>query len=215
LVSSGGEALPRISWVVFFSPNALIQNREAQADATVRAREAVAYVRSRNFEREAVVDERALMLDALRHGMGETTYAQIRAEFESRQDRGGFVSIKGEKYDSGRKFTTPETIANERANVTHVMRGQQFVEPIMEEAQAAAQASRKSFLNPAQRLAIQEVLTSPDRIHGLQGLAGTGKTTVLSRIREGAESAGYSVVGFAPTSRAAVQLREAGIDAMR
>jgi hypothetical protein len=32
------------------------------------------------------------MRDALRHGMGETTYAHIRAEFGSRQERGDFVS---------------------------------------------------------------------------------------------------------------------------
>jgi ATP-dependent exoDNAse (exonuclease V) alpha subunit len=50
-------------------------------------------------------------------------------------------------------------------------------------------------------------------VHGLQGLAGTGKTTVISSIRDGAEQSGYAVEGFAPTSRAAAQLREAGINA--
>lgn len=40
-----------------------------------------------------------------------------------------------------------------------------------------------------------------------------GKSTALSAIREGAESAGYAVEGFAPTSRAAQQLRDAGISA--
>jgi ATP-dependent exoDNAse (exonuclease V) alpha subunit len=190
-----------------------VQNRESQAEEAMKAREAVAYARSSNFEREAVVDERAIMRDALRHGMGETTYAHIRAEFGSRQERGDFLRIESLKHATGRSFSTPETIANERANIAHVMRGQQTQEPMMSEEHAAAQASRKSFLNSAQRTVIQEVLTSPDRIHGLQGLAGTGKTTVLSSIREGAEQSGYAVEGFAPTSRAAVQLREAGISA--
>jgi len=54
---------------------------------------------------------------------------------------------------------------------------------------------------------------SPDRVHGLQGKAGTGKTTVMETIREGAQQNGYVVQGFAPTSRAAAQLREAGISA--
>jgi ATP-dependent exoDNAse (exonuclease V) alpha subunit len=79
--------------------------------------------------------------------------------------------------------------------------------------QAASQSGTQTFLNPSQRAVIQDVLTSPDRIHGLQGLAGTGKTTVLASIREGAEKSGYAVEGFAPTSRAAAQLREAGISA--
>ncbi len=117
----------------------------------------------------------------MRHGMGETTYAHIRAEFGSRQERGDFLRLESPKHATGRSFSTPESISNERANIAHVMRGQQTQDPMMSEELAAAQGSRKSFLNSAQRTVIQEVLTSPDRIHGLQGLAGTGKTTVLSR----------------------------------
>ena len=49
---------------------------------------------------------------------------------------------------------------------------------------------------------------------GAQTLMGTFKTTTLQTIREGAEASGYVVEGFAPTSKAAGQLREAGIDAM-
>ncbi len=60
---------------------------------------------------------------------------------------------------------------------------------------------------------IREVLTSSDRIHGLQGLAGTGKTRTLEAIREGAEKSRFTVEGFAPSSKAAGQLREAGISA--
>jgi ATP-dependent exoDNAse (exonuclease V) alpha subunit len=57
------------------------------------------------------------------------------------------------------------------------------------------------------------VLSSPDRIQGIQGFAGSGKTTTLTAIRSAAESRGYQVEGFAPTSRAARQLNEAGIEA--
>jgi ATP-dependent exoDNAse (exonuclease V) alpha subunit len=73
--------------------------------------------------------------------------------------------------------------------------------------------ARRDFLNEAQQRVIEETLNSTDRVHGLQGRAGTGKTTVVQSIREGAEKSGYTVEGFAPTSRAAAQLREAGIDA--
>ena len=94
-----------------------------------------------------------------------------------------------------------------------MQRGQNTVEPILPKEQAAAHADTRDFLNPAQRRAIEEVLTTRDRVHGLQGLAGTGKTTALEAIREGAERNGYAVEGFAPTSRAAAQLRHAGISA--
>jgi ATP-dependent exoDNAse (exonuclease V) alpha subunit len=44
-------------------------------------------------------------------------------------------------------------------------------------------------------------------------MTGSGKTTTLSVIRSAAESQGYQVKGFAPTSRAARQLDEAGVPA--
>jgi conjugative relaxase-like TrwC/TraI family protein len=190
------------------------QRLESRPNEALKARDAVAYARVSNFEREAVVDERALMRDALRRGMGETTFERIRAEFDSRKERGDFRQVVGGKHATGRSYSTPETIASERANVAHVMRGQGALEPMMGREQAAAQAAIRPFLNPSQRTVIQDVLVSPDRIHGLQGLAGTGKTTVLASIREGAEKSGYAVEGFAPTSRAAAQLREAGISAV-
>jgi ATP-dependent exoDNAse (exonuclease V) alpha subunit len=46
----------------------------------------------------------------------------------------------------------------------------------------------------------------------LDGIAGGGKTTTLAVVREGAEAGGYTVEGFAPTSRAAQKLGEAGIE---
>jgi ATP-dependent exoDNAse (exonuclease V) alpha subunit len=71
----------------------------------------------------------------------------------------------------------------------------------------------RPHFNGAQKRVVEEVLTSRDRVQGLQGRAGSGKTSVLESIRQGAEQTGYAVEGFAPTSRAAKQLREAGIKA--
>jgi ATP-dependent exoDNAse (exonuclease V) alpha subunit len=45
----------------------------------------------------------------------------------------------------------------------------------------------------------------------LEGVAGAGKTTALVAVRERAEWEGYRVEGFAPTSRAAQKLADAGI----
>jgi RecG-like helicase len=84
-----------------------------------------------------------------------------------------------------------------------MQRGQNTVAPIMSEQRAASHAAAIEFLNPAQRRVIEEILTSRDQIHGLQGLAGAGKTTALAVIREAAQRNGYTVAGFAPTARAA------------
>jgi conjugative relaxase-like TrwC/TraI family protein len=196
---------------------AAARNRALQQDKEPEqknlAKEAVTFARDSIFEREAVADERAILRDALRRGMGETSYRDIRQEFDGRRNAGEFRSVQGMKHDSGRSFTTPETIAAERANIRYVLEGRNSNEPIMSRELAREQAATRSFLNGSQRRVVEEVLTSSDRIHGLQGLAGSGKTTTLQTIREGAEASGYIVEGFAPTSKAAGQLREAGIEA--
>ncbi len=179
----------------------------------VRAQEAITFARDHLFEREAVADERAIMTAALRRGMGEATFSEVRAEFSARREQGQFQTVAQRTYDSAQRYTTPETLAAERANIQQVREGRHAHAPMMTEREAFAQTDTRSFLNDAQRRVVHEVLTSTDRVHGLQGLAGTGKTLTLETIREGAEAKGYRVEGFAPTSRAAAQLREAGIDA--
>ena len=83
----------------------------------------------------------------------------------------------------------------------------------MSSREAVATTNKHSHLNTAQTTAIEHVLTSRDRVQGIQGVAGAGKTTALDVIRVAAEGKGYTVEGFAPTSRAAKQLGDAGISA--
>jgi ATP-dependent exoDNAse (exonuclease V) alpha subunit len=66
-------------------------------------------------------------------------------------------------------------------------------------------------LSAGQRDAVEQILANRDRVQALEGIAGAGKTTALAAVRDAAEREGYRVEGFAPTSRAAHQLREAGI----
>jgi conjugative relaxase-like TrwC/TraI family protein len=174
---------------------------------------ALTFARDRNFEREAVIDERALLVDAMRRGMGETTYPEVRASFEARIASGEFRPVAGAKHSTGRRFTTAETIRAERDIVQKVLDGQRGAPQLMPVQQAIPLTETRPHLNRAQRNAVEQVLTSWDRVQGLQGVAGAGKTTTLESIRHGAEQNGYAVEGFAPTSRAARQLRDAGIAA--
>jgi ATP-dependent exoDNAse (exonuclease V) alpha subunit len=66
-------------------------------------------------------------------------------------------------------------------------------------------------LSKSQLAAVDEIFLSREKIVGLDGVAGAGKTTTLAVIREGVEAQGYQVAGFAPTSRAAQKLSEAGM----
>ena len=69
---------------------------------------------------------------------------------------------------------------------------------------------RHPELSGAQPSAAENLFLSREKIVGMDGIAGAGKTTVLSVIREGAIADGYRVEGFAPMSRAAQKLSEAG-----
>ncbi|MGO4212190.1 MobF family relaxase [Terriglobus sp. 2YAB30_2] len=190
------------------------QAQEAPAkERQQQVREAVTFARDKGFEREAVVDERELYVDALRRGMGEMTYPEVRASFEARIASGEFKQITDDGSKAGRRFTTAATIHAETEIVQKVRDGQGRAPQIMGIESAVPLVDSRPHFNSAQKRVVEEVLTSYDRVQGLQGRAGSGKTSVLATIREGAENNGYAVEGFAPTSRAAKQLRDAGIQA--
>lgn len=177
-----------------------------------RVRESITFSRDKNFEREAVVDERAVVRDALRRGMGYVTYPQVRANLNARVASGEFQTVERPGNMPGRKLTTARTIEAEREIIDRVREGQRQVQPVANRPEAY-QIAQDPHLNQAQKNVVEEVLSSADRVQGIQGFAGAGKTTTLSVLRAAAESQGYEVQGFAPTSRAAKQLREAGIEA--
>jgi conjugative relaxase-like TrwC/TraI family protein len=189
------------------------QNQEKPVNSFERVRESLTFSRDKNFEREAVVDERALIRDGLRRGMGEITHGQVRANLDARLASGEFQVVERPRGAPGRQFTTAKTIAAEQEILRRMREGQNHVEPVLARPQAITVADQHAHLNRAQKSVVEDVLSSRDRIQGIQGFAGAGKTTTLTVLRSAAERQGYQVEGFAPTSRAARQLNEAGIEA--
>ena len=78
--------------------------------------------------------------------------------------------------------------------------GLDHLEPVLSRPHAIAVADQYSQLNRAQRTVIEDVLRPRDRIQGIQGFAGSGKTSTLAAIRTAAEGQGHLVEAFAPTS---------------
>ena len=179
----------------------------------VQAKQAVTWARDHVFERSAVQDRRAILETALVRGMGETTYAQVRQEFERRIEAGEFREVP--------HLGCRQTV-HHRRDGTHGARDRcrmqegnrrDYSDPMLVSPQVRiATEDRHPELNAAQRQAVDEIFLSREKIVGLDGVAGAGKTTTLSVIREGAEAEGYRVEGFAPTSRAAQKLGEAGME---
>lgn len=176
------------------------------------AQSAMAFSKERNLEREAIADERELLRDALKRSMGKMTLADVRADFEKRVGAGEFIEVKQTKDTPSRAFTTNEMLAYERGVIDAMHRGQGQHEAIGSIPVRSEIEDNHSRLSESQRKAVDQVLSSRDQITALDGVAGAGKTTSLAAIREAAEREGYHVRGFAPTSRAAQKLGEAGIE---
>ncbi|MHB8525867.1 MAG: MobF family relaxase [Candidatus Acidiferrales bacterium] len=176
------------------------------------ARSAVTFSKERNLEREAVVEERELLRDALRRSMGEATLTEVRFEFEKGIKAGEFIGVDKKAGAPGRVFTSQEMIDYERDTI-QIMRDGQNRHSAIVSADTRGEIERDHpHLSETQRRAVKQILASRDRITALEGVAGSGKTTSLTAIREAAEREGYEVEGFAPTSRAAQKLAEARIE---
>jgi hypothetical protein len=103
--------------------------------------------------------------------------------------------------------------------------GHHAVEPVMNPIQAentlnAIQEREGLTLNTEQKEAARMILTTGNRYSGINGYAGTGKTTMLKpaieSLQNGAavsalKSAGYKVIGLGPQHSAVHALRDAGI----
>jgi len=173
----------------------------------------VTYARDHVFERSAVQDERAILQAAMDRSMGQASSSQVRQEFEKRTAQGEFRTVQHGPHASAQQFTTAAMIRMEREIVGRMQHGNR--QDTFSLASGAIRTEMKQAhlqLNQAQRGAIDQVLESREKIVGLDGVAGAGKTTTLAVIREGVEREGYKVEGFAPTSRAAQQLSGAGIE---
>ena len=178
-----------------------------------QAQRAVTWARDHVFERSAVQDRRAILETALVRGMGETTYAQLRQEFERRIEAGEFREVS--HVGAGRQYTTAVMVRMEREIVGRMQEGNRrdYGDPMLVSPQVRiATEDRHPELNASQRQAVDEIFLSREKVVGLDGIAGAGKTTTLFVVREGAEAEGYRVEGFAPTSRAAQKLGEAGME---
>jgi len=185
---------------------------EHDHEASGATRTAVTFARDRNLEREAVVDERAILRDALQRSLGEARVEDMKQEVERRVVSGDFIAVEQEPSTAGRSFTTPAMMELERETIDRMRAGQGQHAELGTDSTRDVIAREYDHLNEGQRTAVHQILASRDQVMALEGTAGTGKTTALAAVRDAAEREGYQVQGFAPTSRAAHQLAESRIE---
>ena len=167
-------------------------------------------------ERECRFSHHQLIQEAMRHGFGRISVLEAESQIH-REIKSGNL-IERTLPDGKRGYTTKELIQIERQNIQMMRDGQgkfeQFMSPdrAKEVVRQAERASKEKGYNwtLGQRQAVLDVLTSRDRVQGIQGLAGTAKTsTVLATVAKEFHAKGWDVRLAAPTASATKQLEDA------
>ncbi len=165
------------------------------------AKEAVAWAIDHLTERESVISDRDVIRRALEHGTGSATLPEVLAGIDASKRIGVLIPT------SFGRSTTKAAVIAERETLSIVRSGQGRAGPVASR-EAAQRAVAGHALAVDQTNAATFILTSRDRIVGIQGYAGTGKTHMLRVVREVAETAGLTVRGFAPSASAARVLQQ-------
>ena len=184
------------------------------ADLSDAAREnpaeaATAWAVAHLSERQAVFARTDVLAAALSWQPGTVTVSEAEAAL-ARLDKAGTLHACGLP---GREesLTTDRAVADEKEAIAHMERGRDASRPVMR-SWITTPLLHKGRLTVGQREAVKLILSSRDRVVGVQGYAGTGKTTMLGRARDLAEKSGYRMMGVAPSASAARTLgEEAGI----
>ena len=150
------------------------------------------------FERKSVVPEHELLNAALSHRLGQVDLNHLKAAVGQSEHL-----IKTE-----RGLSTREILATELSLIQAVNAGCDSVAPLHPGYQTA------DWLGEDQRRAIYHLLQTSDRITGLRGLAGSGKTTALRELVAASKEAKIEPLFCAPTAAATDVLRKEGFEAI-
>ena len=192
-----------------------VGNRNEPPDQTpkdITAKQAVDYALAHSFERNSTLSEKRLMETALRYGVGRVSVERVKHEISDQKKQGTIISGS----QNGQQYVTTRAVLNEEKQMIDFAReGRGTCFPLY-----AGEYQFKSdiFHDPTkdteeQKIAIGQILSSRDRIIGLRGAAGTGKTTLMQEVAEGIREEGKEIHAFAPSADASRSvLRAEGFD---
>ncbi len=184
--------------------------RDDTAGATGTADRAVAWAVAHLSEREAVFSRTDLLTAAMTWQPGAVSIGDAVRAVGRLEERGTLhaanVPVPGDS------LTTDRAVADERETIALMRAGRGRGATPMR-GRAVDKLLRNGPLTDGQKAAVKMILSEKDRVIGVQGYAGTGKTTMLRRARALLEKRGYAVRGLAPSASAAQTLgEESGIE---
>ena len=168
------------------------------------ARESLKFAVDHHTERESAVKEGELLRTALQAGRGKIAFKDLKAAYKEVLDTGEVIrqkeSLSGSKASL---VTSREALEREKRVIRMEKEGRGAVEPILSPVAAEAAIKRNEIENGMeysleQKRAMILFLTSDSRFIGVNGFAGTGKTTIWKPCIEIARESGYDVIGLSP-----------------
>ncbi|MET3438046.1 MobF family relaxase [Sphingomonas sp. 1185] len=162
--------------------------------------------------REAVNEHGRMLRAGLASHVGEVRLGDVRPRMDEHEDRRKLLTTReptgGKAILQGR--TTRRTARLEQALAQHIALGLDDARPIAR-ADRILPILETAGLTPQQEQALVSVALTRDRVSGIHGVAGAGKSMLVGTLRAAAEP-GTQFIALAPTSSAAANLGQgAGI----
>ena len=185
------------------------RDRGSESVPASPAARAVEWAVAHLSEREAVFSRTDLLAAALAWNPGEVTVGEAEAAAARLEKAGSLHAARLPGMEG--LLTTDRAVGDEKETIALMEAGRERGATPMR-ARAVDKALRNGPLTDGQKAAVKLILSEGDRVVGVQGYAGSGKTTMLNRARALLEKRGYEVRGLAPSASAARTLEgEAGI----
>jgi len=192
--------------VDYSKPHILAPIVPSEEERTHIAERATAFAVAHLTERECVVKHNQILAAALGRSEGIATLEDIERAMVQ-------AVARNELVNEGELYTTDAARLIEQQILEIEARGRNKVASLIRQPSLVGMAeSGADKLTAEQAEAVRLIVGEGNRIVGVQGYAGTGKTRMLSRVREIAEADGWECLGIAPSAAAARELEKSGIE---
>jgi len=172
--------------------SAIVEARGGRETSALGAEQAVDYALSQCFERESTVTQKNLLKTALIQSFGKASVEDVRGAV---MERDGIL----QRDFKGYAYVTTRDVLQEERDITNFVR---FGKATRDKLGGNNPAQLDPALSEEQREAALVILNSRDRVTGLKGGAGTGKTRMLQATVAAIEKTGKQVFAFAPSAEA-------------
>lgn len=192
---------------VIFGPKDDIQERLKEVSPLERN---VSVAVNAALERETMIDRNKVEENLLKLSEAEYSIRDVRKYMDGLINAGLLIQV-------GNKLTNQRMSKGEIFTIEHVQDESHSLDKIMNDSDVEKELQgleqQQGFqYTIGQYRAIKDILTTDNRYHNIQGLAGTGKTTMLSAVKKIATEKGFIIKGMSITGNAAKNLElETGI----